>query len=188
MLYCFLVLANMDSIYQNNKDISLKKLILDNKKNNERMEKLVKNTEFCLLFLGKNGKIYDEKMKLLSGGIIPEKKNELKVKYFDKEILITSNDINCKKIQIINKLKNSKDIPDFINKETINFYSLYYPGMNKKDNLIYYYEYPSKEKSFFMIEDKFYDKDLNQTDDQNIFINENKKNIHRIMLFKYDKN
>ena len=39
-----------------------------------------------------------------------------------------------------------------------------------------------------MIEDKFYDKDLNQTDDQNIFINEYKKIIHRIMLFKYDKN
>ena len=60
--------------------------------------------------------------------------------------------------------------------------------MNNKDNLIYYYEYPSREKSFFMIEDKFYDKDLNQTDDQNIFINEYKKNIHRIMVFEYDKN
>ena len=73
-IYCFFVLANMDSIYQNNRDNSLRRLILDNIKNNERMEKLIKNTEFGLLFLGKNGKIYDEEMNLLSEGIIPEKK------------------------------------------------------------------------------------------------------------------
>ena len=56
-VYCFFVLANMESILDNKDDPHIKNIISRNKKNNEKMEKSNINSKFNIIYLGKEGKI-----------------------------------------------------------------------------------------------------------------------------------
>ena len=186
-IYCYFIIANMESIYENTSNIlEYKKMIFENNKNNLRMEKLINNSKFNLLYLGKEGKIYNRKMDLVSE-FIPNNKYEIYENILKIEIMKNKLHLIYQKFELIRKIKESENIPSFINKKSISFFSLYYPKIEKPNNIIYYYEFQKIKISFFVINNKFYDFDLNPIEEKSKFIEENKAAPFRIFLFKYDK-
>ena len=76
-VYCFFVLANIESILDNKDDPNIKNIITRNKKNNEKMEKTINNSKFNIIYLGKEGKIYDNKSNIISEFVVPKKEFQL---------------------------------------------------------------------------------------------------------------
>ena len=76
-------------------------------------------------------------------------------------------------------------MPNSINKNTIKFYSVYHKKLEIPKNVIFYYEYPQQKVSFYEINNKYYDEDLNPIKDQTYYINKNKSDIRTIILLTY---
>lgn len=187
-IYCYFVIAKMDLILENvSITPEIQKLLVKNEKDNERMIKSIKISNFDFLYLGREGKIYDKKNKLITKFKTPEKKYELYKNLFLNIYAIKTNLI-LKKIKIKDKLKNSINLPYFIKRETIEFYSFYYPKIEQPSNLITYFEYPKHKISFFKINNEFYDSNLNKSNDKNNVIFSHKSDIRNIMMFKYEFN
>ena len=177
----------MDSILENKNDPKIKNIISRNKKNNEKIIIYIDNSKYNIIYLGKEGKIYDNKNKIISKVVIPDKKYQLYNCSFGLKRYLNMTKLEIKKKELEKKLKEFNHLPNFINKDSIEFYSIFYPKIKIPKNLISYYEYPNKDISFFKIEDKFYDDNLVKSKDKNSFINKNKSDIHRIFMFKYEK-
>ena len=186
-IYCFLLIAKMESIFENNDNPYIQNLILKNKKNNKKLTKSIINSKFNIIYLGKEGKIYDQNNNLISKVIIPNKEYQLFNCHFGKKIYLNKTKLELKKTKLENKLKKSKVLPIRIDKNSIKFYSLYYPKIEIPNNLISYYEYPNEDIYFFKINDRFYDDNLNECKDMNDFIDKHQFDIHGILLFKYEK-
>lgn len=185
-IYCFFLIANMESILDNKNNPNIQNIILKNKKNNENMKKSIINSKFNIIYLGKEGKIYDQDNNIISKVIIPNKKYHLYNTNFGKEIYLSKAKLEIKKRQLEDKLRKSKLLPDTIKRDSIVFYSVFYPKIEIPNNLISYYEYPNDDIYFFEIDNKFYDENLNEYEDMNNFIDKHKFGVHRILMFKYE--
>ena len=62
--------------------------------------------------------------------------------------------ILIKKNKILRDFKIAKNLPNFIETNTLDFYSIYFPKMEKPNKIIYYYEYPKLNESFFEVNNK----------------------------------
>ena len=183
-VYCYFVIVNMELIYECNISPVIQEIISKNNKNNASMIKSINNSKFGILYLGKDGKIYNNNNELITNIKIPDNKYELYT-VFSKDIDEFNKNFNKKKDKIMSDLKNAKNLPNFIEKNKIDFYSQYYPKMEKQNKIIYYYEYPKYNESFFEIKNKYYDQNFNKISDRNLFIIEHKSDRKIIMLFNY---
>ena len=147
------------------------------------MKAKIDNSKFNLLYLGKDGKLYNNNM--VSIDHLPFGKEYELYSHVQLKAIKYNIHLIYKQMSIIKNLKKWGNMPESINKNTIQFYSVYHKKLEIPKNVISYYEYPQKNVSFYEINNKYYDEDLNPIKDQTYYINKNKFDVRTIILLTY---
>ena len=182
-IYIYLVNVDFESIFSNyNDNKEIESYIMKNKEKNDRMKKKLKDKDIQIIYSAKNCELFDSNNKKIV--CFPTKKYKNLYKNPMAKSLEYLFENEKKKNNILEILRGSKNLPNFIIKENITYHSLFYPGINLPENVILYFEYSSLGISFFKIKNKCYDMDLkesfNQYDmDGKIFYRKT------IMIFRY---
>ena len=154
-IYVYLVNIDFESLYEKKNDKINKDYILINKNKNKKMKEILNNKNIQIIYYSHNCELYDnENNKILSFPMVNDKNIyfNFKSKAFNYKI-----ELLFKKEKVLNHIKECKNLPKFIKRETINYYSLFYPGLKVPKNSILYFNYPTLNISFFKIENKYYD-------------------------------
>ena len=82
-------------------------------------------------------------------------------------------------------MKHSINLPEYIKKDSIEFFSFFYPKINMPPNFILYIEISDLEISIFKINKNYYDLDFNKLS-LNIDVEKPTSNPKLIMIYSYD--
>ena len=156
-IYSFLVLLDMNCLKDNN---NYNQIIQNNQKNNEKMIKIIQNSNFNYIYLTLEGDLLDKNKKKIIDieDIFLSKYNTYNIYQTNYQLEIVKNQKLINEFLI--RLNKSKKIKEIFEKKEIVFYKKYYDGMildNK--NYIYVVIYPNciEEYNYIKINNFYYD-------------------------------
>ncbi len=156
-LYSFLVLLDMNELKDNNK---YNQLIQKNQKNNEKMIKIIQNSNFNYIYLTLKGELLDKNKNHIKDieDIFLPKYNTYDIYKASYQLELVNNQNLISKFLIL--LNKSKKIKAIFEDKQIVFYKKYYDGMIlDNENYIYVVIYPNfnDEDNYIKINDCYYD-------------------------------
>ena len=181
-IYVYLVNMDFESIYSQNNINQINSYIIQNKNKNEKMEKALKDTNIKIIYVSKNFEIFDSNSNKID--FFPTKNDEDIYLKLINNSCIYKMELNMKKNNILNLIMNSKKLPKYIRKDSIIFDSLFYPKMTLPKNSIIYGEYSRLNKSFFIINDIYYDLNFKE-ETIHLTVDEEAVGKRIILIFSY---
>ena len=181
-IYVYFINMDFESIYPEINDKEIQSYISKNKIRNKIIKDELKNTNIKIIYCSKIFELLDY--------------NSNKISYFPTEndidiypevqniSLVYKMEQNIKKNNILELLKNSKNLPKFIKKDSIEFFSFFYPKINLPQNFILYIECSILEIPILAINNSFYDLDFNKLSLRND-IEKLTYNRKLILIFNY---
>ena len=182
-IYVYFINMDFESIYQQNDTKEIKSYISKNKIKNEKMKNALKNTNIQIIYCSKNCELLDCNSNKI---ICLPTENDIDI-YPDVQnsSLVYKMDQNIKKNKILDLMKHSINLPEYIKKDSIEFFSFFYPKINMPPNFILYIEISDLEISIFKINKNYYDLDFNKLS-LNIDVEKPTSNPRLIMIYSYD--
>ena len=182
-IYVYLINMDFESIYQQKDFKDIKTYISKNKMKNETMRNELKNSNIKIIYCSQNCQLLDSNSNKIirfptENGIdiFPE---------VQTNSLVYKMEYNIKKNDILEKFKISKNIPEFIKKDSIEFFSHFYPKIILPKNYILYIECNSLEKPTLKINNSYYDLNFNKLS-LKIDIDKQISEPILILIFNYD--
>lgn len=181
-IYVYLANIDMEAFLENNKNEKIMQYIQQNKNNNERMKSFVGKTQIAPIYLSTNFEFIDSNSKKVDFCSLNENFLYIQTKVNSINYLLET---SINQTKYLNLLKRSNKLESFIDKNSIQFYSLDYPKLIMPKNYILYVEFPALEKAFIKIKNRYYDTNLNLL--KNIYdFNNIKQEPHRIFIYSYN--
>ena len=181
-VYLYLVNIDMESLLGKNQEQEILEYFEKNRKNNIKMENAIQSSDIRVIYLSNNCEFYDTNSKKVSFFQAENRcilTKTVKEKIYEEIVHSNSNHNN-----VLEFLKNSEELPKFIRKDSISFYSKYYPKIDIPNNSILYTYYPKLKKSFIKIKETCYDMKFNIIKQSQIY-NENKAQVEEKYIYTY---
>ena len=186
-VYAYLVNIDFQSIYEKKALNEMKKFIFENINKNNRMKKALENKNIQIVYCSKNCELYDKNLDKI--GYLPTKFDKNIYSNISNKSIINTIKLYFKINNATETIKKSKKLAKYILKDSVQFYSLLYPGLKLPENFILYYTSLSSKFSFFKIEKNYYDSNLEKmiTYDKINNINSFFSHERTIFVFIYEK-
>ena len=186
-VYAYLVNVDFQSIYEKKALNEIKKYIYENINKDNRIKKALENKNIQIIYCSKNCELYDNNLNKIE--YLPAKNDKNIYSNISNKSIINTMELYFKRIDAIEAIKKSKKLAKYILKDSVQFYSLFYPGLKLPENSILYYTSPSSKFSFFKIKNIYFDSNLEKiiTNDKIFDINSFFSHERTIFVFIYEK-
>ena len=157
-VYAYLVNIDFQSLYEGRNMNEMKKYISANINKNNKMKEALDNTNIQIVYCSKNCELFSKDFQKIEH--FPTKFDKNIYSNISNKSLINQVKTYFNKSKILDIIYKSKILPKYIKKDSLQFYSVFYPKIKLPENFILHYSSPSKDFSFFKIKNNYYNSNL----------------------------